>query len=59
MRCDVCGDWVLAVEIQARRDPRLYAEWEGDALLCLQCAYHLDHAKNGVSLGRSATARRR
>ena len=59
VKCDVCGDWVLAVEIQARRDPRLYSQWEGEALLCLQCAFQLDHAKNGVHLGRSDTGHRR
>ncbi len=40
--CTVCGVLVLAVDVQARTDPRVHRRWEGRALLCPTCASTVD-----------------
>jgi len=42
VECAICKVVVLAVDVQARRDPRAYRRWEGQVLLCSQCAASLD-----------------
>lgn len=42
VQCAVCNVVVLAVDVQARRDPRAYRRWDGQALLCSRCAASLD-----------------
>ncbi len=38
----MCEVLVLAVDVQARTDPRVRRRWEGRALLCPVCAANLD-----------------
>jgi len=50
VECSMCNTIVLAVDVQARSDPRARRQWEGRALLCWRCARSLD--KDLQNVGR-------
>jgi len=48
VECSMCNTVVVAVDVQARSDPRVHRQWEGQALLCWRCALSLDRDLRNV-----------